>query len=61
MIVCLGWGFLIWTPGDLPVGDWRDEGPESRWNLSGSRRTTASRSVGPRRRRSRAQPLAAHD
>ena len=28
MIVCLGWGFLIWRPGDLPVGDWRDDGPE---------------------------------
>ena len=28
MIVCLGWGSLIWRPGDLPVGDWRDDGPE---------------------------------
>ena len=27
MIVCLGWGSLIWRPGDLPVGDWRDDGP----------------------------------
>ena len=30
MIVCLGWGSLIWRPGDLPVGDWRDDGPEVR-------------------------------
>ena len=28
MIVCLGWGSLIWRPGDLPVGDWRDDGQE---------------------------------
>ena len=28
MIVCLGWGSLIWRPVDLPVGDWRDDGPE---------------------------------
>ena len=27
MIVCLGWGSLIWRPGDLPVVDWRDDGP----------------------------------
>ena len=28
MIVCLGWGSLIWKPGGLPVGDWRNDGPE---------------------------------
>lgn len=28
MIVCLGWGSLIWRPGGLPVGDWRNDGPE---------------------------------
>ena len=27
MIVCLGWGSLIWRPGDLPVDDWREDGP----------------------------------
>ena len=27
VIVCLGWGSLIWKPGDLPVDDWRDDGP----------------------------------
>ena len=30
MIVCLGWGSLIWDPGDLPVGYWRDDGPPVR-------------------------------
>ena len=30
MIVCLGWGSLIWRPGELPVGDWRADGPEVR-------------------------------
>ena len=27
MIVCLGWGSLIWRPGELPVGDWQADGP----------------------------------
>ena len=28
MIVCLGWGSLIWRPEGLPVGEWRADGPE---------------------------------
>ncbi len=29
MIVCLGWGSLIWNAGDLPVkGVWNDDGPQ---------------------------------
>lgn len=29
MIVCLGWGSLIWRPGCLPtMGDWHTDGPE---------------------------------
>jgi hypothetical protein len=28
MIVCLGWGSLIWNPKDLPVDDWHADGPE---------------------------------
>jgi len=33
MIVCLGWGSLIWDPRELPLVDprlesWRDDGPE---------------------------------
>ena len=29
MIVCLGWGSLIWDHRDLPIGsDWRDDGPD---------------------------------
>ena len=30
MIVCLGWGSLIWAPRDLPVSDdgWRCDGPD---------------------------------
>lgn len=29
MIVCLGWGSLIWHPNNLPVsGPWRNDGPE---------------------------------
>ena len=28
MIICLGWGSLIWCPGNLPtVGDWHRDGP----------------------------------
>ena len=28
MIVCLGWGSLIWDHRDLPIGgDWRNDGP----------------------------------
>ena len=27
MIVCLGWGSLIWDPRDLPVGEWKPDGP----------------------------------
>ena len=31
MIVCLGWGSLIWNPGTLSVDPpWRDDGPEIR-------------------------------
>lgn len=27
-IVCIGWGSLIWEPGDLPIeGKWRKDGP----------------------------------
>jgi len=28
MIVCLGWGSLIWNPKDLPVDEWHSDGPE---------------------------------
>ena len=28
MIVCLGWGSLIWNPMELPVDDWHSDGPE---------------------------------
>lgn len=27
--VCLGWGSLIWEPGDLPIShEWREDGPK---------------------------------
>ena len=29
MVACLGWGSLIWRPDDLPVGDWRNDGPQA--------------------------------
>ncbi len=27
-IACLGWGSLIWKPGDLAAGEWLRDGPE---------------------------------
>lgn len=28
MIACIGWGSLIWNPGELPIeGEWQAEGP----------------------------------
>lgn len=27
MIVCLGWGSLIWSPRSLPAGEWHRNGP----------------------------------
>ena len=29
MIICIGWGSLLWSPGELPLaGAWSPEGPE---------------------------------